>query len=74
MIARRNLVYMLRTGGVKHPPDAVTLVDAFAHGLAEKQRQHLRGQGYDTDCACGGCSACLATEYIDLIDPEVSDG
>lgn len=41
-----------------------------AHELAERQRAWLRSQGYDTDCACEGCSACLAREYIDLIDPE----
>ncbi|TXS35081.1 hypothetical protein [Streptomyces sp. t39] len=47
---------------------------AHAHELAEKQREHLRRQGYELDCICDGCSACLATEYIDLIDPEVSNG
>lgn len=42
-----------------------------AHELAEQQRAHLKDQGYDTDCVCEACSACLAQEYIDLIDPEV---
>lgn len=36
---------------------------------AEQQRAHLRSQGYDLDCVCEGCTACLAREYIDLIDP-----
>lgn len=37
---------------------------------AEKQRAHLRHQGYDLTCVCEGCTACLAREYIDLIDPQ----
>ncbi|MFG3509669.1 hypothetical protein ACGF5F_29675 [Streptomyces sp. NPDC047821] len=41
-----------------------------AHELAEKQRQHLRDDGYEPDCICEECSACLASEYINLIDPE----
>ena len=45
--------------------------DAQAHQLAEQQRGWLRSQGYDTSCICESCSACLAREYIDLIDPEV---
>lgn len=46
-------------------------LDVYAHKLAEQQRAWLRFQGYDTSCVCGGCPCCLATEYIDLIDPKV---
>lgn len=49
-----------------------TMFDEHAHMLAEKQREWLRSQGYDLTCVCGGCSACLARDYIDLIDPEVN--
>jgi hypothetical protein len=45
-----------------------------AHELAEKQRDWLRSEGYDLDCVCTVCSACLAKEYIGLIDPEVPGG
>ncbi|MFH9977918.1 hypothetical protein ACH4ND_01395 [Streptomyces sp. NPDC017179] len=44
---------------------------AILREAAEQQRAFLRHQGYDLDCVCDSCSACLATEYIDLIDPEV---
>ncbi|MGY1498576.1 hypothetical protein ACW4TU_18585 [Streptomyces sp. QTS52] len=44
--------------------------DVLAHRLAEQQRDHLRSHGYDLDCVCGGCTCCLAKEFIDLIDPE----
>lgn len=62
---------------VAHTPEqaqqaARTALRDHAHQLAEKQRAHLRHQGYDTSCVCESCSACLATEYIDLIDPEVT--
>lgn len=45
--------------------------DVLAHRLAEQQRDHLRSQGYDLACVCGGCACCVARECIDLIDPEV---
>ncbi|MFI1287436.1 hypothetical protein ACH4VM_02810 [Streptomyces sp. NPDC020792] len=51
--------------------DRQRIYDVIAHELAEQQREWLRQQGYDLGCVCGSCSACLATEYIDLIDPEV---
>lgn len=46
--------------------------DVLAHRLAEQQRDHLRRHGYDLDCVCGGCTCCLAREFIDLIDPEAT--
>lgn len=57
--------------------DARAFVNWHAHELAEKQRAWLRFQGYgpldeddDGICPCGGCSWCLAQDYIDHIDPE----
>lgn len=56
------------------PQDVVDdILDIHAHELAEKQREWLKSQGYGPDevpCPCGGCSWCLAQDYIDLIDPE----
>ncbi|MFD4315051.1 hypothetical protein [Streptomyces sp. NPDC058548] len=51
---------------------AAALLTKHARELAQQQRAHLRSQGYDVDCVCGGCSACLAQESIDLIDPAVT--
>lgn len=48
----------------------LVLKQAYAHELAEKQRQRLADEGYELGCVCGGCSCCLATEFIDLIDPK----
>ncbi|MFC9341426.1 hypothetical protein ACFT0G_25355 [Streptomyces sp. NPDC057020] len=48
---------------------AVELLTKHATGLAQQQRAELCSQGYGEDCPCGGCSACLAREVIDLIDP-----
>lgn len=51
-------------------------LDVHAHELAEKQRAFLRHQGYAPDeepCPCGGCSWCLAQDYIDLTDPYAQD-
>lgn len=48
---------------------ANALVDGFAHGLAEQQRYELLSDGYTPRCVCGGCSWCLAQDYINLIDP-----
>lgn len=45
-------------------------LDEHARELAEKQRQRLADEGYELGCVCGGCSCCLATEFIDLIDPK----
>lgn len=56
-----------------HSHTANALIDAFAHQLAEKQRAWLRHHDYGPDeepCPCGGCSWCLAQDYIDLIDPK----
>lgn len=57
--------------------DARGFVRWHAHELAEKQRAKLIADGYgpldeddDGICPCGGCSWCLAQDYIDLIDPE----
>ena len=44
-----------------------------ARTIAHRQREMLREQGYGTDCVCDGCSACLAREYIDRIDPDHED-
>jgi hypothetical protein len=49
---------------------AQRLFDNHAHELAEQQRAWLRFQGYDTDCVCESCSACLARDFINLIDPK----
>jgi hypothetical protein len=53
------------------------ILAVHAHELAEKQRAKLIEDGYgpldeddDGICVCGGCSWCLAQDYIDLIDPE----
>lgn len=60
-----------------HSHTANALIDDFAHALAEKQRAKLIFDGYgpldeddDGICPCGGCSWCLAQDYIDLIDPK----
>lgn len=50
--------------------EADRLIDDFAHQLAEKQRAKLTADGYGGPCACGGCSWCLAQDYIGLIDPK----
>ncbi|GHF07950.1 hypothetical protein GCM10014715_74820 [Streptomyces spiralis] len=60
--------WMLTGRGSRQHADRI--LDRHAHELAEQQRAHLLQQGYDLDCVCGGCSACLARDYIDLIDPE----
>jgi DNA-binding transcriptional regulator YhcF (GntR family) len=56
------------------PEDAVNgILNLHAHELAEKQREWLKFQGYGPDeepCPCGGCSWCLAQDYIDHIDPK----
>jgi DNA-binding transcriptional regulator YhcF (GntR family) len=41
-----------------------------ARKIAHRQREMLREQGYGLDCVCEGCSACLALEYINRIDPD----
>lgn len=60
-----------------HSHTANELIDNFAHALAQKQRAWLIREGYgpseetgDGDCPCGGCSWCLAQDFIDLIDPK----
>lgn len=78
--ARQELSTQLYKGvkGTRAHERVVELVDAhqaavkdvLAHRLAEQQRDHLRSHGYDLDCVCGGCTCCLAKEFIDLIDPE----
>lgn len=59
------------------PKDAKAFTDWHAHELAEKQRAFLRHQmSYDPNeepCPCGGCSWCLAKDYIDLTDPYAKD-
>lgn len=40
-----------------------------AHEYAEQQRNHLRVEGYDLNCVCGGCTVCIVRPYIDLVDP-----
>lgn len=55
------------------PKQTRQLLDGYAHELAERQRQALRDAGYDLSCVCGGCTACLAGEYIDLTDPSKED-
>lgn len=71
MNPEREIDAYLRSKGVQR---AVLndMLRGFAHDLAEAQRAHLRGQGYDLACACEGCTACIAKEYIDLIDPEAN--
>lgn len=49
--------------------DAQAFTDWHAHYLAERQRAWLKFQGYTDDCPCEGCSACLARDFIDLINP-----
>ncbi|MCY0957675.1 hypothetical protein [Streptomyces sp. H27-H5] len=48
---------------------AADLLTKHARELAAQQRAHLLSEGYGFDCACDGCSACLARDFIDLIDP-----
>lgn len=48
--------------------DRQIVFDVIAHELAEQQRKYLRSQGYGLECVCDGCSACIARDYIDLID------
>ncbi|MGW6416336.1 hypothetical protein [Streptomyces sp. NPDC055055] len=48
---------------------AAELLMKHAAELAQQQRAELDSQGYGEDCPCGGCTACLAREFIDLIDP-----
>lgn len=67
-VARDELFDNLRQWMHSHTANA--LIDDFAHALAEKQREWLRSQGYDTTCVCGGCDYCRTTKYIDLIDPK----
>lgn len=45
------------------------LFATHAHELAERQRAKLIEEGYGP-CVCGGCSWCLAQDYIDYIDPK----
>lgn len=47
---------------------AAELLAKHTRELTAMQRQHLANQGYDTTCVCGGCSACLARDYIDVLD------
>ncbi|WP_037616372.1 hypothetical protein [Streptomyces aureus] len=70
--ARARMVAHLQQAGLSTARAEANL-DAYAHELAEQQREHLRQDGYEPDCVCEGCSACLARDYIDLIDPKVQD-
>lgn len=54
---------------VKNEAWLASWLDVYTHKLAEQQRAWLRSQGYDTDCICETCAACLARDHIDLIDP-----
>lgn len=64
--------WMLTTGrGSREHADRI--LNRHAHELAEQQREWLRSQGYDFDCVCGGCTCCIAREYIDLIDPAMRE-
>lgn len=49
---------------------AEELVRGFEHAQAERQRQWLLDDGYLPDCVCGGCGYCIATEFINRIDPD----
>ncbi|MFJ4703180.1 hypothetical protein ACIP5N_34025 [Streptomyces sp. NPDC088768] len=64
----REHIKAMRSGDV---PEAEMdqALDAYAHQLAERQRAHLHADGDDAGCVCGGCTACLVTEVIKLIDP-----
>lgn len=66
---KESLVEFLDRCGYDGRGYAQRLFDEHARQLAEKQLAWLRSQDYDTDCACNGCSACLARDFIDLINP-----
>lgn len=74
MTAFDDLVEILDAGGphaaFSSEEVAHDILTRHAHELAQQQRAWLKAHGYDTTCVCDTCSACLAREYISLIDPD----
>lgn len=67
---RDGLVEFLSRAGWDAKDLVRKALDEHAHELANRQRQKLLDDGYGPDeCVCGGCSWCLAQDYIGIIDP-----
>lgn len=73
-LRRRLRRWAYAAGYIESELDAAvqSVLDVHAHELAEKQRAWLIREGYgpseetgDGDCPCGGCSWCLAQDFID---------